>query len=197
METKLKLIEIIEENKTGIHLRKLSRILKTGLPNVVRYIKNLEKENVVKKEKEANLVKVFLKKGQKTIAYLKQVNTKKFLSLPKITQIAILEFLDELKIKPLIAIIFGSYAKGNYTSESDIDILLVFQKVEDIKQIENTAKRISMKTNQKINPVYVNYKSFETNFLNKEHDFSKEIRDKIIIVIGVEAYYPLLWMFLA
>ncbi|GBE19434.1 nucleotidyltransferase domain protein [archaeon BMS3Abin17] len=196
METKLKMIGLIEEHKEGIHLRELSRLLRTGLPNVLRYAKILEKENVIKKQKDANLIKLKLKKSLKTIAYLTQINTEKFLVLPQKIQAAISDFLDELEIKPLIVLIFGSYAKGNYTKNSDIDILLIFQKVEGEIKIDNTANRISMRTNTKINPVYLNYKNFEKNFLNKEHDFSKEIRQKVILLSGVEAYYSLLWRFL-
>ena len=197
MKTKLKMIDLLEQHKEGIHLRGLSRLLKTGLPNVTRYANILEKENVLQKKKEANLVILKLKKSQKTIAYLKQINTDRFLSLPKKIQIAVTDFSDELGVNPLLTIIFGSYAKGNYTKNSDIDVLLVFQKLENEKQIENTAKRISMRTNTNINSIYLNYKNFEKNFLNKEHDFSKEIRQKIIIFSGVELYYSLLWRFLA
>lgn len=197
METKLRMIGLLEEHKEGIHLRELSRLLKTGLPNVARYANILEEENVIKKQKDANLVKLRLKESPKTIAYLKQVNTERFLSLPKKIQISITDFLHELEIKPLITIIFGSYAKGDYTKDSDIDILLVFQKVENESQIENTADRISMRTNTKISPVYLNYKSFEENILNKEHDFSREIRQKVIVLSGAELHYPLLWRFLA
>src|SRR3989338_6440849 len=107
---------------------------------------------------------------------------------------AITQFLDELEEKPLIALIFGSYAKGNFTKDSDIDILLVFQEIKQ-KNIENTAKRISMRTNTKISPVYVGYKEFEKNLLNKEHEFSNEIRNNIIIINGIEPYYALLWRF--
>jgi len=196
METKLKLIKLLEENKKGVHLREISRLLKTGLPNVIRYVNILEKEEVVEKNKEANIIKVRLKKGIKTTAYLKQVNTEKFLSLPKNIQLAVNDFLNELEIKPIIALIFGSYSKGNYNEDSDIDILLVYQKTEGEKDIENTAKRISLRTNTKINPVYVDYKDFEKNFLDKKHDFSREIREEVIILNGIEVYYNLLWEFL-
>ena len=108
---------------------------------------------------------------------------------------AINEFLNELEEKLLIALIFGSYAKGNYTKDSDIDILLIFQELTNQKDIENTAKRISLRTNTKISPVYVKYKEFEKNFLNKEHEFSNEIRNNIIIITGIEQYYTLSWRF--
>lgn len=196
METKLKLISEIEKNNKGIHLRALSRAVDSGLPNVKRFLEILEKERVVRKEKEANLIRFKLRESEKTIAYLKQVNTERFLLLPGMVQIAVNEFLNELEIKPLIVLIFGSYAKGNYTKNSDIDILLVFQKVENAKEIESISKRIGMRTNTEISLIYINYLNFEKNFLNKEHDFSKEIRQDAIIVIGVEYYYKLLWRFL-
>ena len=196
METKLRIIKEIEKRHNGIHLRELSRILNSGLPNVKRFLEILEKEKVVKKERDANLVKFKLKESEKTAAYLRQVHTERFLVLPSKVKIAITDFLNEIEIRSLIALIFGSYAKGNYTKESDIDVLLVFQKLENVKNIENTAKKISMRTNTKISPVYLDYKNFEKNFLDKGHDFSREIRQDAIVIIGVENYYKLLWRFL-
>ena len=60
METKLNLINLLEKNKGGTHLRELSRLLKTGLPNLIRYVNILKKEKVVKKYKDANTIKVKL-----------------------------------------------------------------------------------------------------------------------------------------
>ena len=176
METKLKIITELEKKHNGIHLREISRLVKTGLPNAKRFIDILEKEKVIRKQKEANLLKIYLRESQKTIAYLKQTNNEKFILLPVKIQNTITEFLNELEIKPLLTIIFGSYAKENYNKESDVDVLLVFQKLENAREIDNTAKRISMRTNIKISPIYLEYKNFEKNFLDKNHDFSKEIR---------------------
>ena len=196
METKLKIIWELEKRYEGIHFREISRLVKSGLPNIKRFLDKFEKEGVVRKVNEANLVKFKLKESQKTLAYLKQLNTERYLLLPVKVQDAVNEFLNELEIKPLIFLIFGSYAKGNHTKDSDIDILLIFQKVEGDKDIENTAKKVSMRTNTKINPVYLDYKNFERNFLDKEHDFSREIRRNVIVIHGIENYYHLLWRFL-
>ena len=195
MKKKIELIKILDVHKKGIHLREISRLINTGMPNVIRYVNLLEEEGVVKKNKEANLLKIELKKGQSTIAYLKHVHTEKFLSLPKKVQLTINDFLEELEIKPIISLIFGSYAKKSYTDKSDIDILLVFQNFRDAN-IEDTAKKISLRNNKHINPVYVDYKEFEKNFLNKEHDFSNEIRKEVIVLNGIEYYYELLWRFM-
>ncbi len=196
MNTKLKIINEIERNPKGVHLREISRAVNSGLPNVKRFLNILEKEKVVKKEKDANLLKFKLNEGEKTLSYLSQIHVDKFLDLPNKIRTAIRDFMNELEIRPLIALIFGSYAKGNYNKNSDIDILLVFQKVEKEKEIEIFAEKISMRTNTKISPVYVDYKNFEKNFLDKKHDFSGEIRKEVIVLLGVENYYNLLWRFL-
>ena len=106
------------------------------------------------------------------------------------------DFLTELEEKPLISLIFGSYAKGNYIKTSDLDIFLVFQELRNEKQIEETAKRIGMKTNVKINPIYVKYSQFKKNFLDKNHNFSNEIRNNVIIINGIEYYYELIREFI-
>lgn len=196
METKLKLIRILDDNRKGVHLRELSRTLKTGLPNVKRHVDNLEKEDIVKKQKDANLIRISLKNNTKTFAYLKQVHSRKFDEIPFKIKNALLDFVNELDTRPLIALIFGSYASGKQAKNSDIDILLVFQKVEDARSIENLARKISMRTNTKISPVYLDYKNFEANFMNKNHDFSNEIRQNVILMTGLEEYYRLLWRFL-
>lgn len=196
MDKKIELIKIVQNHKEGIHIRELSRLLKTGMPNVLRYIRILEKEGVVKKKKDANLVKIMLKKHPMAVAYLKESNTLLFISLPQKVQTALNDFINELPAKPLIALVFGSYAKGSYQNTSDIDLFLVFQKAENPAEIENTAKRISQRTNTKISPVYVNYHEFQKNFLGKESAFYEELRQNIILLIGAEYYYPLLWRFM-
>ena len=61
METKLRIIDALDKNKKGIHIRELSRTVKTSYNNTVRNIKILERKNVIKKEKDANLIKIKLK----------------------------------------------------------------------------------------------------------------------------------------
>ena len=95
-------------------------------------------------------------------------------------------FLKDLEEKPIIAVIFGSYASGTYAKNSDIDILFVFQKVEDSKKIENTAKKISMKTNTQLNPIYLSYQEFKESFHNPTKAFFKKLRKDKIILLGIE-----------
>jgi len=196
MENKLKIIKILDENRAGLHMRKISRQIKTGLPNIKRYLDILEKEKIIRKEKKANLINITLTYKLEIFPDLKQINSNSFLELPKNIQLASNDFLMELEEKSLISLIFGSYAKGNYNKNSDLDIFLVFQELKNEKQIEETAKRIGMRTNVKINPIYVKYSEFKKNFLDKNHNFSNEIRERVIILNGIEYYYELIREFI-
>lgn len=195
MDNKLKIIRLLDENRFGLHIRELSRQIKTGLPNIKRYLDILEKERVIKKEKKANMVNITLTYHPGGYHYLKQIHSDLFLELPKNVQIASNDFLRGLEEKPLISLIFGSYAKGNYNKNSDLDIFLIFQDLKNEKQIENMAKIASGITNIKLNPIYVDYKAFKKDFLDKNNNFANEIKKKVIIINGIEYYYELIQEF--
>jgi len=196
MNNKLKIIRLLDENRQGLHIRELSRQIKTGLPNITRYVNILEKEKIIKKEKKANMVNIALTYKQESFADLKKIHSSSFLELPKNIQLASNDFLKELEEKPLISLIFGSYAKGSSHKDSDLDLFLVFQDVKKEKQIEETARKVEMRTNVKINPIYLNYSQFKKDFLDKNNNFANEIRNKVIILNGVEYYYELIQEFI-
>ena len=169
----------------GIHKRELSKLLKVGMPSIDYALQKMGK--VLKNQKAGNQIKYFLDYSKEELS--PALFTVEFLRLEKLPvkiRLAVRDFLKELKDKPIIALIFGSYASGSYTSTSDIDILLVLQKIDDSKQIENTAKKISMKTNTQINPVYLDYNSFKESFHNSTKEFFKKIKKDKIILVGVE-----------
>ena len=142
---------------------------------------------LVKQKKAGNQVNYFLDYSKEDLTpSLTMVEHSRFERLPAKVKLSVNDFLKELKNKPVIALIFGSYANGVYTKYSDIDILLVFQKIEDSKQIETTAKKISMKTNTQLNPIYLGYKEFKESFHNPTKDFFKKLKKDKIILIGVE-----------
>lgn len=188
--TELKIIERVYNNP-GIHKRELSKQLKLSMPSIDFALKKVDK--VLKKQKSGNQIKYFIDyKREDIIPILYAVEYAVFNRLPPKIKIAIKELLKELKDKPLITIIFGSYAKGNYTKSSDIDILLVFQKIQNSKIIENITKQISMKTNTEINPVYLNYEIFKKSFHDNTKEFFKKLRENNIILNGIEWWRELM-----
>jgi len=182
--TEIKVIEKIYVNP-GIHKRELSKQVKVRMPSIDYSIKKID--SLLKKRKKAGQINYFINYSKEAITpTLYMVEYNRIERVPPKIKLAIREFLKELKEKPIISLIFGSYAKGNYTKDSDIDILLVYQKVEDSKGIENTAKKISMRTNTQISPVYLNYEDFRESFHDKTKEFIKNIRESKILLTGIE-----------
>jgi predicted nucleotidyltransferase len=184
-------LKILKEIYTspGIHKRGLSRKLKLTMPSVTNSINKIKK--IIKEEKSGNQIKYYLDFSKDLLTpmlYLVEYN--RFMELPSNIKISIKDFLKELDEKPVLAFIFGSYARGDYTKDSDIDIFLVYQKTKGI-DVENKANQISMRTNTKINPIYLNYDNFKESFYNQSKDFFKNIRKNKLLLIGIE-YWRLL-----
>ncbi len=68
------------------------------------------------------------------------------------------------------AILFGSYANGNYNEWSDIDVLLVSDAFEGVRFLDKEKiRRITLNYNYNISPLPYNTKNFDsTNLFIKE-----------------------------
>ena len=183
-KTELRVLEQIYLNP-GIHKRELSKRLKLGMPSIDYALQKIEK--LLKTQKAGNQIRYFLDYSKEGLSpALSMVEYGRLERLPANVRLVVRDFLKELKDKPILALIFGSYTDSSYTHESDIDVLLVFQKIDDTKQIENTAKKVSMKTNTQLNSVYLDYDSFKESFHNPTKEFFKKLKKDKIILIGVE-----------
>ncbi|MBI4439542.1 nucleotidyltransferase domain-containing protein [Candidatus Woesearchaeota archaeon] len=183
-KTEIRILEQIYLNP-GIHKRGLSKQLKLGMPSIDYGLKKINK--LIKQKKAGNQINYFLDYSKEMLSSaLGAVEHSRFERLPAKVKLSVNDFLRELKDKPVIAVIFGSYANGTYTKNSDVDILLVFQKIENSKEIENTAKKISMKTSTQLNSVYLGYKEFKESFHNPTKEFFKKLKKDKVILVGME-----------
>ncbi len=187
--TELRVLEQIYL-KPGIHKRALSKQLGIGMPSIDYALKKIEK--LVKKAKSGNQIRYFIDYSTETLVpMLYAIEYSRFDKFNAKIKIAVNSFLEELNEKPVITAIFGSYARGDYTKDSDIDILLVFQKLQNEKQIEESAKKAGMRTNTAINPVYLDYKIFRDSFHNQTKAFFKNLKKDRIIINGIELWRQL------
>jgi predicted nucleotidyltransferase len=102
-----------------IYLKKLARELKISPRTAEYYLKFYEREGVLEKEEIGNMVLYNLKSGP-----LSQ-GLKRIYAVAELQPVA-----DQLaKGNPQIAsvVLYGSYAKGEFDMESDIDILIIAQ----------------------------------------------------------------------
>ncbi len=182
--TELRILEQTYLNP-GIHKRALSKQLKLGMPSIDYALKKISK--LLKTSKSGNQLQYSLDYTKAALTpALHCIEYSRLERLPAKARLSVRDFLKELQDKPILAALFGSYAKGNYTKTSDIDILLVFQSVENTQKIENTAKKISMRENTKINPVYLDYPAFTESFHNTTKKFFKNLKQDKLLLAGIE-----------
>jgi len=147
-----------ENKKTSIHLREIARKTKLNENSATRFLKILEKEDLLKSIFEGNLRKYSITSSRALFALFSIFDIERFGKLPGLRKDAVDFFMSALPEKPIIAVLFGSTAKGSYTKESDIDILLIVNKKINTEKAEDYA---DSQTGIKISCFQINYLSFQ------------------------------------
>ncbi len=183
-KTSLRILEAVYL-EPGIHKRAISKKLKLGMPSVEYSLKKTVR--ILKEQRSGNQIRMFLDYSRPEITpLLYAIEHSRVNRLPSEIRAAIRDFLSKTKQKPLIALLFGSYARGDYSRESDVDVFLVFQAVGNSKEIENAARAAGMRSGVSLNPVYVDYDSFRKSFHDRTKAFFRNIRNEKILLAGIE-----------
>lgn len=118
-DIKIKIKEYFFLNPTiKIRVRQIERNVNVPLPSVIKYVKELEKERIIKRYE---IAKVVIYSADRTSTQF--IIEKKLFNIKKIFSSKLRDFLIEKFSNPTI-IIFGSYSKGEDIENSDIDIYI-------------------------------------------------------------------------
>src|SRR3989344_2520403 len=120
-----------------LRVREIERTLKLPLPSVIRHCKELEKESILTTIKIANVNFYTANRGSE-----KYLLEKKLFNLKKIYESGIIEYLKIELSNPAI-VLFGSFAKGEDTEESDIDLYIETPSKKEVilEKFEKLLKR--------------------------------------------------------
>jgi len=148
------------------YVNELANVLDLDVGNLFRKLKELEKEGILYSEKRGNQKYYGLNKNYPLLKEMKRIYNAKY---------GIVNILKKKlkKIKKLEkTYIFGSYAKGDFQQESDIDVLLVgdhssLEAKRIILPLEKTAGR-------KINIIDISTEELKLRH-KKNDDFIKNI----------------------
>lgn len=127
-----KLLKVFLDSPTeSFRLRELSRISKISPPSVMNYLKEFEKEGLIRKyEKKEIPFYQAIRDNDKFALY------KKISIIYELDESGLLDFLWE-KLSPDAIILYGSYAKGESTEDSDIDLFIIGkEKYADLGEFE-------------------------------------------------------------
>ncbi len=176
-----KIMQLFYKDKiVKLHLREIARQTKLYGPSVTRFLNCLEKDQVLNSEKDGNLKKYSIRKTSRTYFLFEAFDLERFEKLPNIRKNAIKSYFKNLPEKPVFAILFGSTAKGTYTDDSDIDILLVTNTKLHTEKAEKEANAI---TAMKISTFQIKYENFLIDLKMKE--------DKVV-QSAINSGYPLI-----
>jgi len=176
-----KVMQLFYKDKAvKLHLREIARQTELFEPSAYRFLNSLEKDQILRSEKDGNLKKYSIRKGLRAYFLFEAFDLENFEKLPSIRRNAIKTYLDNLPEKPMFAILFGSTAKGTYREDSDIDILLIANRKINPEQAE---KEVNALTAMKMSTFQITYKDFLTDLKVKE--------DKVV-QSAINSGYPLI-----
>ncbi|MFW5902669.1 MAG: nucleotidyltransferase domain-containing protein [archaeon] len=162
-----------------IHGRELARELNSNQKTVQNKLNDLEEKNILESEEKGRLKEFKLNKNNPATKNL--LITTEIEKLQKILQKSfeakeiIKEILQKTE-KPII--VYGSFAKGTWDKNSDLDILIIGEK-------EKKVEEINKKYSRKIQYMYLKPKEFKQQ-LKEKTSYIKEILKNHVICQGFE-----------
>lgn len=149
----------IKEPEQEVHIRKISKILKKSPTTISKYLRNFEKQGILKSKRKLNhlLFKANLENEKFKILKLNY-------NLKSLYESKIINYLVEEFNYPEAIILFGSFSKAENTQKSDIDILVISPLKKDV-ELNKFEKKLnsevqlfvySKKTLKKINKELMN-----------------------------------------
>ncbi len=186
---KEKILECFYRNrKKELYFSEILRETNLTQNTTLKHLANLQKLVIlISTKKIGNTFYKINYKNHLIYAIFSYFDYKRLNELPSERKRAINDFLDKVLVKPLIAVIFGSTAKGTFGKESDIDILLVYNK----KEIEDSKlkKNIEAVTGVKIQPFIIDFDYFKEQVMKEEDNVITHAIKTGFPITGTDKFY--------
>lgn len=186
---KEKILECFYRNRfKEIYFSEILRETNLTQNTTLKHLKNLQENDLITSIKKiGNTFYRINKKNPAIYAIFSFFDYNRLNKLPPERKRAITEFLDQIKVKPLISLVFGSIAKGTFGKDSDIDVLLVYNKKEmkDSKLKEN----IEAITGIRIQTFIIDFEYFKEQILKKEDKVITHAIKTGFIISGHDKFY--------
>ena len=200
-ETLLKIIGLMRKNlDKGFTILEISKKLKIGYRPAYNHIHTMGEEGMIKIEKIGNAKQCSLNlNNAKCRHLLEELDILKkegiYKENPKLKAIIenLISKLTENFISEIHSIIlFGSYAKGTATKQSDIDLMFIVNDLKNKKlreAIERESARYQYSYNTKISPLITNIDELKKMLKAKELNVGKETKEHGISLYGHEMFW--------
>lgn len=186
---KEKILECFYRNRfKEMYFSEILRDTKLTPNTTLKHLKNLQENNLITSVKKiGNTFYKINKKNFEIYSIFSFFDYKHFNELPSERKRAIIDFLDKIKVKPLIALIFGSTAKGTFRKDSDIDILLIYNKKES--KNSKLKEDIEAITGIKIQTFIIDFDYFREQILKGEDKVITHAIKTGFVISGHDKFY--------
>ena len=184
-----KILECFYRNRSKeLYFSEILRETKLTQNTTLKHLKNLQENNlIISTKKIGNTFYKINSKNPQIYSIFSYFDYKKLNELPVTRKRAITEFLEKIKIKSLIILIFGSTAKGTYGKESDIDLLLIYNKKES--EDTNLKSDIEATTGTKIQTFIIDFNYFKEQLLRQEDKVVTHAIKTGFVISGHDIFY--------
>jgi predicted nucleotidyltransferase len=158
-----------------VYVNELYRNLKIDKRNLVRKLKELEKEGILKSETSGNLKLYSVNRNYPLYREYRKIVLKTIGFEDKLKKI--LEKIEGVKE----AYIYGSYAKDKMAIHSDVDLLIVGN--HNLVLLQGELNRLQKEIKREINVVNIDEREFKKRIKNKDPFISEILKEKHIRII--------------
>lgn len=191
-QTTLKILGLYTNDyKKSLHLREISREIQADVKTTQLQLKKLEKINVISSSIKG--------RNKEYVLNLGNILTKYYMIMAE-TFASIIYIKKNFLIKKVISeiegkidgtlILFGSFVKGGYTKESDIDLFVISDKKIKKSIVFETAKLID----REINIQSTTGERFLAGLKNKD-PLVNEVVSNHIVLKGADKFCDIMWSY--
>lgn len=165
----------------------MKRLNSNSYQRVYEAVESLIKKNLLISEKKGNLNLISLKLSRETILNLAFLEEKEGNKVPNYSKI-----IEIKEISDYLILATGSYAKGNYSKKSDLDLVIIVPNKENIVAIQKLVENLTMLFVPEVHLYVFTKKDFVEMLKDKKENYGKEIVKNKIILKNGQIFYELI-----
>ena len=177
-----------------LHVREIARLLKANHRTVSLALQRLEKNRVMDSGMVGKSKQYYLKlDASVTKEFIKSAESYKSISILS-TNFLIKKLMNELllTLRTTPVFLFGSYAKGTETKESDIDIVII--KDNNEPHITKVLRDFAQRHNKTVQIQNLSKEQFESGVRRKDHLVIEIVKNHIMLNNN-EYFIDVLWRY--